>query len=347
MNSNRHLVIGLLLSGAIVFVGTIGYMVIEKWPLLDALYMTVITMATVGYSEVRPLDLPGRLFTIGLVFFGVGSAAYIAGAVVQFMVEGRIRAILGRRKLDRKIDRLRNHFIVCGYGRIGRVLCDNLRRRIPQILVIESNPERIAQMEADNVVYLSGDASEESVLQRAGIERAAGLVAVLGSDTQNVFLVLTARQLNPALYIIARAGAEASKAKLAAAGADFVQSPYELGALSMAQRILRPTVTSFLDLAISNRNSDIQMEEIRVAPSSHLVDKTLKDSGIRQKYNLIIIAIKSGGNGDMLFNPSFESVIRSGDTLIAVGPEASLKRLEGALNPEGLDDTRRPQRRGP
>jgi voltage-gated potassium channel len=346
MNSNRHLVFGLLLSGAIVFVGTIGYMVIEKWPLLDALYMTVITIATVGYSEVRPLDLPGRLFTIGLVFLGVGSAAYIAGAVVQFMVEGRIRVILGRRKLDRKINRLRNHYIVCGYGRIGRVLCDNLRRKIRQILVIESNPERIAQMEADNVVYLSGDASEESVLQRAGIERATGLVAVLGSDTQNVFLVLTARQLNPALYIIARAGAEASKGKLSAAGADFVQSPYELGALSMAQRILRPTVTSFLDLAISNRNSDIQMEEIPVAPSSDLVDKTLKDSGIRQKYNLIIIAIKSGCNGDMLFNPSFESVIRSGDTLIAVGPEANLKRLEEALNPEGLDDARRPQSRG-
>lgn len=316
----------------IVIFGTAGYMVIESWEFFDALYMTIITISTVGYSEVHHVSKAGRLFTILLVFFGVGFTLYIAAAVVQFMVEGRIRIILGRRRLEKKINRMKNHYIVCGYGRIGRVLCRNLKRKPLDLVVVEKDPELISVMDADGVLYISGDASNEENLLKAGIKRAKGLIAALASDADNVFLVLTARQLDPDLIIIARASQEESKSKLRAAGANIVESPYDMGAASMAHRIIRPTVTSFLDLAFAYKRKDIQMEEIPVSASSDLVNVMLKDTGIRQKYNLIIIAIKKPDKG-MLFNPSFEAVIEVGDTVIAVGEEINLQKLEHILNP--------------
>lgn len=316
----------------IVIFGTAGYIVIESWGFLDALYMTIITISTVGFSEVHHISKAGRLFTIVLVFFGVGFTLYIAAAVVQFMVEGRIRIILGRRRLEKKIDRMKNHYIVCGYGRIGRVLCKNLKRKPLDLVVVEKNPELTSVMDADGVLYISGDAADEENLIRAGIKRAKGLVAVLASDADNVFLVLTARQLDPDLLIIARASQEESKSKLRAAGANTVESPYDMGAASMAHRIIRPTVTSFLALAFAHKRKDIQMEEIPVSASSDLVNVMLKDTGIRQKYNLIIIAIKKQDDS-MLFNPSFEATIEVGDTVIAVGEEANLQKLEHILNP--------------
>jgi len=316
----------------IVIFGTAGYMLIEDWQLFDALYMTVITISTVGFSEVHQISKAGRLFTILLVFFGVGFSLYIAAAVVQFMVEGRIRLILGRRRLEKKINRIKNHYIVCGYGRIGRVLCRNLKRKPFDLVVIEKNPELISAMDTDGVLYISGDAADEENLLRAGIKRAKGLIAVLASDADNVFLVLTARQLDPDLLIIARGSQEESKSKLRAAGANTVESPYDIGAASMAHRIIRPTVTSFLDLAFAHKRKDIQMEEIPVSASSDLVNVMLKDTGIRQKYNLIIIAIKKPDKS-MLFNPSFEAIIEMGDTVIAVGEEINLQKLEHILNP--------------
>ena len=317
----------------IVIFGTAGYMLLEDWKLFDALYMTVITVSTVGFSEVHQISQAGRLFTILLVFFGVGFTLYIAAAVVQFMVEGRIRIILGRRRLEKKISRMKNHYIVCGYGRIGRVVCRNLKRKPFDLVVIEKNPELIPVMDADGVLYISGDASDEENLIRAGIKRAKGLVSVLASDVDNVFLVLTARQLDPDLLIIARGSQEESKSKLLAAGANTVESPYDIGAASMAHRIIRPTVTSFLDLAFAHKRKDIQMEEIPVSASSDLLNVMLKDTGIRQKYNLIIIAIKKPGKS-MLFNPSFEAMIEMGDTIIAVGEEGNLQKLVNILNPE-------------
>ena len=332
MGSAKHLIIAFLLTFIIIGSGTTGYMIIEGWDILDAFYMTVITMGTVGYGEVHEISKAGRLFTILLIFFGVGFFVYLAGVVVQFMVEGRIRTILGRRILDKKIDRLKDHYIVCGYGRIGRVLCKNLQRKPLDLVVIEKDRELVPVMDEDKVLYVRGDVSDEANLIKAGIKRAKGLVAVLATDADNVFLVLTARQLNPDLYIVARACHAESKAKLRAAGANNVESPYEMGGESMAQRILRPTVTNFLDLAFSAKRKDIQMEEIPVSPSSALSNVMLKDSGIRQQFNLIIIAIEKSDDS-MLFNPSFETVIKAGDTVIAVGEEANLKKLEDILNP--------------
>lgn len=331
MDSTKHLILSLLLTLLISIVGTTGYMMIEGWDLLDSMYMTVITLTTVGYGEVHAVSRAGRIFTMLLVLFGVGFCLYVAGAMVQFMVEGRIRAILGRRRLDKKIGRLKNHHIVCGYGRIGRVLCKNLiGKKEFDLVVLESNKDLIPVMEEDGVLYLHGDAIDEENLIRAGIKTAKGLVAVLATDAENVFLVLTARQLNPHLHITARSSRNETVSKLIAAGANNVVSPYDIGAISMAQRILKPTVTSFLDLAFAEQRKDIKMEEIPVSSSSSLINIMLKDSGIRQKFNLIIIAIKKP-DGSMLFNPSFETKIEAGDTVIAVGEDSNLQKLEKIL----------------
>ena len=331
MKSIRHLKLGVLLLILIIMFGVTGYMIIEDWGLLDALYMTVTTLTTVGYGEVHEVSELGRMFTILFIVVGVVYFLYIAGAVVQFMVEGQIRNILGRRNLDKKIDRMNNHYIVCGYGRIGKILCKMLARKPVDLVVIEKNLELAPVMDSDKMVYVSGDAGDETTLLKAGIKRAKGLIAVLATDTDNVFLVLTARQLNPDIYIMARASQDGAKSKLLAAGANRVESPYDMGAASMAQRIIRPTVTNFLDLAFAHKRKDIQMEEIPVNPSSNLVNVMLKDSGIRQRFNLIIIAIKKQDDS-MLFNPSFEAVIDAGDTVIAVGQEENLQKLEKILN---------------
>jgi voltage-gated potassium channel len=331
MDSTKHLVLSLLLTIFISIVGTTGYMLIEGWDLLDSMYMTIITLTTVGYGEVHSVSRTGRIFTMLLVFFGVGFCLYVAGAMVQFMVEGRIRAVLGRRRLDKKIGRLKNHHIVCGYGRIGRVLCKNLYgKKEFDLVVLESNNDLIPVMEEDGILYLHGNAIDEENLIKAGIKTAKGLVAVLATDAENVFLVLTARQLNPNLYITARASRNDTKSKFLAAGANNVVSPYDIGAMSMAQRILKPTITSFLDLAFAENSKDIKMEEIPVSATSSLINIMLKDSGIRQKFNLIIIAIKKM-DGSMLFNPSFETKIEAGDTVIAVGEDSNLQKLEKIL----------------
>lgn len=332
MTGNKQFIVSLFLLTLIVALGTAGYVFIEGWCIMDAMYMTVITLATVGFGEVHSIGITGQIFTIVLIIIGGGFFIYVAGAIVQFMVEGRIRSILGRRKLDKQINRLKDHYIVCGYGRIGKVLSHQLALNNLDIIVIEKNQELVSVLEEDKRIYLIGDASSESCLTKAGIQRAKCLIAALATDTANVFLVLTARQLNPDIFIMARTSYRESESKLRAAGANLVESPYDMGATSMALKILRPTVTNFLDIALTRTHKDIQMEEIPVSGASELVNIMLKDSGIRQKYNLIIIAIKKD-DGNMLFNPSFETVFKAGDTVIAVGKEADLARLELALNP--------------
>ena len=332
MNSTAHVIKCIVLSILLVALGSWGYMAIEGWNFADALYMTVITFSTVGFKEVHQVSPIGQFYTIVLIFLGVGFFLYVAGNIIQFMIEGRIREIMGRRKLDKKILRLKNHYIICGYGRIGRVLCKKINRKPFEFVVIEKDPELIPVLEEDGMLYVSGDAADEANLLRAGIEDAKGLIAVLATDTDNVFLVLTARQLNANLSIMARAGTPASKMKLTAAGADIVESPYEMGAARMAQRIIRPAVTSFLDQAFADRRTDILMEEIPIRPDSELSNVMLKDSGIRQNYNLIIIAIKPP-DGEMQFNPSFETMLKPDHTVIAVGEEENLRELERVLNP--------------
>lgn len=331
---SRHLRFAVCLLAVTTLIGTLGYMIMEGWGLLDAAYMTVITMTTVGYGEVHDMGYTGRVFTIFLVAMGAVSFLYVTSALVQFLVETQIRTIFGRRVLDKKIKQMKEHYIVCGYGRIGYVLCNSFRAHGIEPVVIEKEQSRITEMEAQNLLHIPGDATEEDVMLQAGVKHARALIAALATDTDNVFLVLTARQLNPDIFILARAGSVKARAKLFAASANRVESPYEIGAVSMAQRMLRPSVTNFLDLVFAYNRKDIQMDEIPVSENSSLAGLMLKDSGVRQKYNLIVIAVKTP-DGEMLFNPSHETLIRAGETVIAMGKTDNLKELEKELNPDG------------
>ena len=321
----------LILFLALFIFGTSGYVFIEGWDVIDSMFMTTITLATVGYSEVNAVSPEGRIFTVILIIFGVSLFLYIAGNTVQFLVEGRLRVILGRRKLEKTIARLSNHYIICGYGRIGRTLCQYLLQKNLKVLIVEKDEGRIPLMEDDHVPYIIGEANEEENLEKAGIARAKGLLSVLGSDPDNVFVVLISKQLNPNLFVVARANQEMAKKTLESAGADKVISPYDLGARRMAHAILRPTVIHFLEMAFADQDTDINFEEIPVAANCQLINTTLMESKIRQNLDVLIIAIKKS-DGSMEFNPKPDSLIEEGDTIITVGKEAKLKQLECLLN---------------
>jgi voltage-gated potassium channel len=328
----RQTLISILLSIALILGGSFGYMIIEGWSFFDSLYMTVITIATVGFGEIHPVSVPGRVLTLVLIFLGVGYFLYVAGSIIQVLVEGRIRHVLGRRKLHRRIQRLKNHYIVCGYGRIGRALTRHLTQRYLDVVVIEQNQERLSRMDEDGILYLLGEATSEEMLIKAGIRQAKGIVTAVGTDADNVFLVLIAKQINPDIFVVARASQNATKKTLSAAGADKVVSPYDLGARRMAHAILRPTVIEFLEMAFADDATDVQVEELPVSADSPLAGVSLMESGIRQNYNLIIITIKKA-DGSMHFNPGADTHIEAGDTVIVVGQARDLKRLERKLMP--------------
>lgn len=332
MSGMKKLAISVVISIAIIFFGTLGYMAIEGWDLLDAFYMTVITLTTVGFGEIHELGRAGKAFTVVLILVGVGVILYIISMVAQFVVEGRIREVLGRRKLEKKIQRLKGHYIICGYGRVGQTIYDILSSKPLKLVVIDKGPEKIEQLNKRDILYVEGEATDEDTLIAAGIEQAKSLITVLGADMDNVYVTLSARGINPNLFIMARSGDVGSGKKLLRAGANKVVSPYRIGARRMAQMILRPTVTDFLDLAMMERNINIQMEEIPVNRSSGLIGIPLQDSGIRRDLNLIIIAMKKA-NGNMLFNPSSTATIEDGDTVIAVGESDNLVKLERLLRP--------------
>ena len=325
-------IVSVCLSIALLAIGSLGYMLIEGWGFLDSLYMTVITLATVGYGEVQSLSVPGRIFTLILIIMGVGYFLYVVGAIIQFLVEGRIRLVLGRRKLDRQINKLEGHYIVCGYGRMGRALTRFLIQKYLDVVVVEQKESRVPIMNEDGVLYLLGAANDENMLIRAGITRARGIMTVVGSDADNVFMVLLARELNPDIFIVSRAILNSAKRTLIAAGADKVVSPYDLGARRMAHAILRPTVIEFLELAFADDSEDIEVEELRIKPSSPLVDKCLLESQIRQDYDVIIITVKKH-DGKMVFNPGADTCIEANDTLVVVGLRVSIKKLERVLAP--------------
>jgi len=328
----KQSIISIVLFIALLAIGSWGYMAIEGWNFFDALYMTVITIATVGYGEVHIVSPSGRMFTLVLIFLGVGFFLYVVGNFIQFLVEGRIRYVLGRRKLDRQINKLKNHYIICGYGRMGRALARFLIQRYLDVVVIEQNQERTAVMDEDGILYLVGAATDESLLIRAGIERARGLMTVVGSDADNVFLVLLARQMNPDIFIVARAVMNSAKRTLTAAGANKVVSPYDLGARRMAHAILRPTVIEFLEMAFADENVDVEVEELTIKPNSPVVRRTLYESEIRPKFGVMIISIKKG-DGKMVFNPDADTLLESEDTLVVVGGAANIKGLEKLLAP--------------
>jgi voltage-gated potassium channel len=305
--------------------GTVGYMVLEGWGALDSFYMTILTLSTVGYGEVHPLSPSGRLFSVALIVMGVGTVAYAVRTGAQIMLDERIRTVLGRRTM-KTIQKIKNHYIICGYGRMGRVICQELRDRGFPFVVVDNNVEAISELERQGYLFIRGDATLDEVLLEAGIERAKGIVSVVTHDTENVFITLTARGLNPRLNIVVRAGHEESVQKLVRAGANKVISPHDLGGFRIAQALLRPTVLDFLERIIDDRTLDLVLEEVEIVPGSRLDGVMVADSGLRKELNLIILAIKDA-KGGMTFNPSHKIEIKAGDTLVVLGRGPDLEGL--------------------
>jgi voltage-gated potassium channel len=327
MDPVRHLRISIVVLLGIVSIGTVGYTVIEGWRILDSLYMTIITLATVGFREIQPLSDAGKIFTMLLVIFGVGVIGYIVGSLAQIMFEGQFQRIVGRKKVEKRILALRDHYIVCGFGRIGMLICREFAAKPLPFVVIERSAEVLPKLEEDRYLYIHGNATDDETLLKAGIKRARGLISVVASDTENVYITLTARGLNPDLYILARSGEEGSEIKLKRAGASKVVSPYLIGGSRMAQAILRPNVVDFIEIATGREHLELQMEEIMIPPDSGFVGHNLISSGFRKETGAMIVGIKKA-DGTMVFNPESHTRIGAHDTLIVLGESPAIHKME-------------------
>lgn len=321
----------LIAGGMILFVilfGTAGYMVIEGWNFWDSFYMTVITLTTVGYREIHEMSYGGQFFTVILLIGGVGTVLYALSTGAKMLLEGELQEIYGRKRVEKKLKDLNGHFIICGYGRMGKVIAREFDHERLRYVVIEKNEVLLDADQKAEVLIVQGDATNDELLRRAGIERAHCLISVLPTDAENLYVVLSARGLNQKLLIVARAGEEGSEQKLLRAGADRVVSPYYIGGLRIAHAVLRPAVVDFIEFATKSGNIALQIEEICVQENSKLSGNNLDQCGIGRDLGIIIVAIKQA-NGEMKFNPNFRTVINSGDTLIAVGERSKLDVLEG------------------
>ena len=296
----------------------------------DAVYMTVITLSTVGFHEVQPLDAAGQAFTIVLIVCGLGVVFYSASLIARDVIEGEIRRTLGRRKVQRQIAQMSDHFIVCGFGRMGRIVCKELLARPVDFAVVEHDPDALRRLEEEQFAFVAGDATEDATLLSAGIKRARGLVAALSTDSDNVYVVLSARELKPDLLIVARAEDERSERKLLHAGATRVVSPYVIGGHRMAHSLLRPAVLDVIDLATHYSSMELQIEELAVASGGFGDGATLDETGIRQTLRLIVMAIKKRSE-EMIFNPPAETRLEAGDRLVLIGPSNQLRELERRL----------------
>jgi voltage-gated potassium channel len=337
MDPVRHLKNSILVLFILVTLGTAGYMAIEGWRLLDALYMTVITLSTVGFREVHDLSDPGKLFTICLIIFGVSVLGYLVGSLAQIMFEGQFQRIIGRKKVEKMVEALKDHYIICGYGRMGSLICKEFTAKPLPFVVVEKSADIIEKLKEENYLFLHGNATDDETLLKAGIMKAKGLISVVTSDTENVYITLTARGLNPDLYILARSGEEGSDIKLKRAGANKVVSPYLIGGSRMAQAILRPNVVDFIEIATGREHLELQMEEITIPAHSGFVGENLVSSGFRKETGVIIIGIKKFA-GKTVFNPSSHAKIEATDTLIVLGEPAAIQKLEQLINCETCAD---------
>jgi voltage-gated potassium channel len=321
----KRLILSVVLIVLIVSFGTAGYMGLEGWNYLDSIYMTIITITTVGFKEIHDLSFNGKLFTIILIIGGVGTALYALSTGAKLVLEGELQEIYGRKRLEKKLKELKNHYIICGHGRMGKIIARELKGKNSSLLIIEKRTEILEEKE--DILILEGDATKDDILKKAGIEKAKCLISVLPTDAENLFVVLSARVLKPDLFIVARASEEGSEQKLLRAGADRVVSPYHIGGLRIAHTVLKPAVVDFIEFATKSGNIDLQIEEITIQEGSRLSGLTLDECGIGRELGIIILAIKHLSGG-MKFNPTFRSAITAGDTLIAVGETSKLKILE-------------------
>ncbi|MDX1389623.1 MAG: potassium channel protein, partial [Acidobacteriota bacterium] len=309
-------------------VGTIGFCVLEGWSVTDALYMTVITVSTVGFKEVHPLSPAGKLFAIVVIIGGLGTAGYTFTMIVQLMLEGELLDILGRRRMKSSLDKLDRHLIVCGYGRIGKPVVQGLERDGQSFVVIDKDTSE-DEFRRRGHPYIIGDATDEEILRLAHVEKASVLLALLPSDPDNLFLAITAKSINPRIRVISRAQDEKAETKLKRGGADSTVSPYGIAAHRVLHAAVRPAIVEFLEIVTRDGPLQLNMEEVVVAEGSSLSGRSLAESGLRKSFGVIVVGIKKP-SGEMVFNPEASEMITSGDILIAMGGEGDLERLEAA-----------------
>jgi voltage-gated potassium channel len=326
-NALRGPQFAILLLMLVLAGGTVGYMAIEQWNVWDAFYMTVTTVATVGFREVHPLNFAGQVFTVLLIFGGVGTALYTVTLLATLIVEGGLHRHFEQRRTTRMLQDIKDHFIVCGHGRIGGIIAGELQQQGVPMVIIERSADRVRQALDKGWLAIEADASREEVLRHAGIHRARGLIAAVGTDAENVFTVLTARVMRPDLFIVARVESDDAEHKLRRAGADRVISPYQIGANHIVQTALRPAVVDFVHLATSSERLDLSMEQVHIKEHSPVAGKTIVDAGIRQNFGVIVVGIKRAG-GAMEFNPPPEALIGAGDELVVLGRTENVKSLE-------------------
>jgi len=327
----KKMILSLVLLISVVAFGTCGYIFIEEWNFWDSFYMTVITLTTVGYREVHDLSRAGQIFTVILLIGGVGTVLYALSSGAKVLIEGELQEVFGRKRVEKKLKDLKDHYIICGFGRMGKIIAKELNHAQLKFVVIEKNEFTIDPDDKEKMFVIQGDATRDDLLKKVGIEKAKCLISVLPTDAENLYVVLSARGLNPDLLIVARAGEEGSEQKLLRAGADRVVYPYHIGGLRMAHSVLKPAVVDFIEFATKSGNIDLQIEEITIKEGSRLVDLTLDECGIGRDLGIIIVAIKQQ-SGEMKFNPNFRSKIQTGDTLIAVGETSKLSILEKMAN---------------
>jgi len=320
----------LLVLAAVLVGSSVGYMLLEGFTLLEALYMVVITLSTVGYGEVRELSTGGRILTIGLIVGGVGTVGFAVGRLLDFMVERRVGGSARRRKMQKILSELRDHFIICGFGRVGHQVAEEFQEHGVPFAVIDNNPEFIEELELSKIPHVAGEAADDEILEAAGIKRAKTLVAAVDSDAENVFITLTARVLNPSLFIVARASEPETETKLRKAGANRVVSPYVIGGRRMAAMSLKPATIEFLDTMTRPGEMMLCIEELKVGKNSPVAGKTLMDSQIRQKAGAMVLAVRYR-DGTFEFNPSADYEIQVGDWLIVLGTKGQCSLLEGFI----------------
>ena len=323
----RNLKLITLALAILAVVATVGYRVIEGWSWLDAFYMFVMTVTTIGYGEIHPLSHSGRIFNLFVMIVGVGLVFLAIGALAQVLLEFELLNLFGRRRMERDIERLHDHYIICGAGRVGRSTGREMARRSVPFVVIDTSQNKMSTLPPEWLTLI-GDATLESTLRQAHVERASGLVAATTTDATNLYIVMTARGRNKNLKIIARASEEPAEKHLNTAGADAVISPYHFAGHRIAQSFLRPNVLDFLDSATVKIGVDLEIAEVHITPQSRYVGQSFRESKMRGDFGLIVLAVKR--DGDMKFNPGPEDRINAGDYLIAIGESAGLRKLEEA-----------------
>jgi len=321
--------LSVMLLATVLCVGTAGYVVIEGWNVFDAFYMTITTVTTVGYGEIHPLSRAGRVFNSGVIVLGVATVLYTFSFLMARLVEGDLQARWAHHRRERMLDDLKQHFIICGFGRIGQIVAREFSRQNIPFVIVERDVDRMQAAIAAGYLAVEADASSEDVLRRVGISRARGFIAAVSTDADNVFAILTARLLRPDLFIIGRAETEDAKAKLVRAGADRVLSPYQIGGLQLAQTALRPAVVDFVQLATSSDNLDLNMEQVQIVQGAALAGRSIIDANLRQRFGVIVVGIQRA-TGAMEFNPPPEAIMGVGDYLVVLGQAKNLRELEAA-----------------